>query len=266
VRTAAVLLLIGGCTTSPAPACADDPYAPYEKQTLLADLPNLTPGVYAEMGTLYEGLANAQTRTITVGLGYGDHLDYCPLLYPNFHATVDDTPVGEIFAGGVYCYSTGGPRCDPPTFTFTIPASDQSRNAVLTFSDSSLTVTVALGDVLVPRAITLVGASDWIFQSQQAVTVQWSTAADLATLPVTDAKFMTSARTYDLFDYVFRDGNRIGLRLPDATGPGVLGVSVSSSNESASNLLISQVAFHAAFLSAVPPPPIPGFLPARNAP
>lgn len=262
MRLPTIVLTLVACTSDPpAKDCFGFDYVPRVRETPLADLPELD-----LLGQLTNGyFTDPELRHIEVQAQYGAEVivqrypdpladeeghSFCPKLERIAAIRIDEYSGGHRASGWTCPSSHTGPVCLIPTFLLTLPPELQPADAELVIADSSMMITVALGDTLLPRSIALVGASDWTFQAGQQVTVAWSHPADFARFPTTTIE-VNGYSLYPAPDIVRADGT-ITFTLPANIGTGqvTLGIRIGGSDASTDISFGSTLgAFHAATIA-----------------
>lgn len=145
------------------PGCLFDgedglPPPPPTRVVTLAELPEVRAVVNAsQRGTamqrsLFLELKIAYHGSAALG-GLGlPYAPYCPTLDPSFRVTLDGEPFTMVNRGHWVPDGLGDQYdCFPPSTEIEIPLALQRSNVVLSAADDSLTITMPLGDLLLPR-------------------------------------------------------------------------------------------------------------------
>jgi hypothetical protein len=106
---------------------------------------------------------------------------YCPQLHPSFTAYLGATKVPVTSPGFSLPLTHGdGYLCWRPSVTLELSAAELQPDAVLTLRDDGYRIDVPLGDLLLPRQLSLPTGSDGRFVEGAPFEVVWNPAGDLA--------------------------------------------------------------------------------------
>lgn len=207
-------LAAAGCTDDERD---DEPPQPHPMR--LAELPEL------DIRIGYEHSPSADAPVLWIRIDYEDEgLLVCPQLHASFAARLAavDVPITER---GSLRPMTGDYRCWKPVLELTISSELRTPNPQLVLGDDSFSLTIPLGDLLLPRSAVPAGSTGWSFRAGQVVTLEWSPATDLAVLPTTRATFRTTpsgAPAFELQEQITRQLTTLSFTVPEVIGQGTL--------------------------------------------
>ena len=189
-------------------------------------------------------LENPRTHGFDVRLGFGESPPpagvptspmfdevggYCPILQRGFRATVGGKVLDVIEDGGRSAPGSGFSYCKVPTLSLRAARYIQDPDARLKLSDSSTTIEIRLGDMLMMRQMALVDPAAGELRVGASISMSWSPATDLVALTdQLEATFLQrcevcSGEAYTSFPIAAvsaRLPDRIEATLPEVTGPG----------------------------------------------
>jgi hypothetical protein len=243
----------------PQAECAGEHYTPNVRPILLSQFPDRPFAIHVALGSLETSYTHRQDRQIEIVFEYTDSLfslnpvplhdgdiSYCPEFDSSFSASMDGIEVWST-AGGWSCSGPGGAVCTFPHVTLPISSDDHTPNAVLTISDRSRTISVALGDSLLERTAAA-GQPDLTLHANAQAMFAWSPSVDLDLYTGTPsgAFFIEAGDAHGLqIDNVTRTADGLVATLPDRVGAGTIGLELNRTEDYPMySVTTSQVAFH----------------------
>lgn len=207
--------------------CEGTPYRPWVETVSFTELPALRPAVQTP---LLPDVSLAMTFGVQFIMGkpvplHTDGHAYCPVLEDEFTATLGGT-AGTVSRGGWTCAGPSGMVCATPRVEF--DNASRTADAQIVLTDSKQTLTLPLGDALVPRTMERLDQPDWTLQVGQPVSIRWTPGTDLADLRVNVGYQLPNAGwAIDAAAITITD-DTINFTVPDddRMGPGRLTVSV----------------------------------------
>lgn len=188
----APLLLLPGCFFA-----GEDPYeVPSSPPTPLAELP----GARIDVRVVPTDTPQGRVSELRVGIFYAgaqgpgtirhDNAADCPTLHDSFALTLDGAPL-ELNSRGGWRPNGLDDRfdCGVPWMWMPIPPALQRADSTLILSDASRTYTVALGDLLLPRAAEVIGGAGWTLYAGELVQIQWTPASDVPAKMTAELRF-----------------------------------------------------------------------------
>jgi hypothetical protein len=201
--------------------------------TPLAELSGVSFRIRVEFGKV----RSPNVRRIQIAIRHArvgpatDRNSYCPRFTESFTATVAGQPM-RIGGGFWSQVSTPAPthwECFSLSASIELPAEVTPTEATITLRDDSMTRTISLGDLLVPRQLVPIGETSWVFAPGQKISLGWSPATDLTSLPKTLA-YLTEPPSEEPLAIdvpVERTAGGIDLTLPTTPGAKTLFVQLS---------------------------------------